>query len=148
MVLYARPMTLTDPERSNVTVVPFLASSQNGVNYIGENNHDQGQYYIGIAATEDISEEKETRLTVLSSQYFVADQIVSSYSSLSNTDIFMNAVNANFGDIETFAIPARNTAVQYNAFENTAVWSVFFVGIIPAAFIVTGLVVWTRRRKS
>lgn len=148
MVLYARPMTLTEPERSNVTVVPFLASSQNGVNYIGENNHDQGQYYIGIAATEDISEEKETRLTVLSSQYFVADQIVSSYSSLSNTDIFMNAVNANFGDIETFAIPARNTAVQYNAFENTAVWSVFFVGIIPAVFIVTGLVVWTRRRKS
>ena len=78
----------------------------------------------------------------------MADQIVSSYSSLSNTDIFMNAVNANFGDIETFAIPARNTAVQYNAFENTAVWSVFFVGIIPAAFIVTGFVVWTRRRKS
>ncbi len=148
MVLYARPMTLTSPDRANSIATPFLATSQSGVNYIDENNREQGQYYVGITATEELDEEKETRLTVFSSQYFVADQVLSTYSGISNAGIFMNAVNANFSDMDAFAIPAKNTVIQYNAFTDTTLWSVFFVGIVPAAFLIGGLVIWNRRRKS
>jgi ABC-2 type transport system permease protein len=148
MAISARPMTLVTPKRSGSGAEYFMSSSSHGVKYVDEDNMEEGTFYIGIVATEGFEEGPSSRFTVISCPYFIDDSLLSSFSSISNSTVFMNAINANFDDVTVFSIPTRSLTPQYNTFTNTAMWSIFFIGIVPVVFIAGGLVFWSKRRKQ
>lgn len=149
MIIGARPMTFATPTRRSSEAEYFMASSAEGINYIEDQEGlMQGSFIIGAVAKEDIDEDRQTRLTVISCSNFVEESLLNSFGSISNLTLFMNAVNANFGDIQTVTVPAKTVGIQPNTFVSTTMWSLFFAAIVPLAFIVGGFVFWSKRRKK
>lgn len=148
MVISARALTLTTPDRRGSTTEVFLKTSPNAVNYVSEENMTEGQFPIGVVATEIFDEDTTSRLTVFSSAAFVEDAMLKALPSISNKDILLNAINANFSDVTVFSIPARSMSYQTNTFTNTTLWGMFFAVMVPVIFIAAGLIFWTQRRKK
>ena len=148
MIMSARPLTFVTPDRRSSELEYFMSTSSYGVNYIDENNMPEGTYYIGAVATEAIDDTTASRFTVISASLFIDDTMLTSFASISNKNIFMNALNANFDGKTVLTIPARTTALTLNTVPNSTMWGTFFAVMVPAIFLIFGFVFWTQRRKK
>ena len=150
MVIGAVPLTLVTPERRASETEYFMSSSTSGVNYYGqaEEEIEERIYYVGVVATEPVSEDQESRLTVISSGYYVSDTVLGNFPSLSNSTVIMNAINANFDGKTTVTIGAKSLGLTYNSLTRTTPYALFFIVIIPVVFLAAGLIFWLRRRKK
>ena len=91
LMLYPRGMQTIDPARDTITVESFMSTSSTGGYKITEEAQEQGSYVLGAVATED-----QARLTVITSDTLVDENITKAYSTLENNTLFMNAVTSNF----------------------------------------------------
>lgn len=150
MVIGAVPLSLVTPERRSSWTETFMSSSTSGVNYNGQEEGDitAGTYYVGVTAMEDLDDNTSSRLTVISSAYFDSENLLSNFSSLANSTIIMNCININFDGVETVTIPARSVTPSYNSFTSTGFYSIFFIALVPLAFLIFGFVFWLKRRKQ
>ena len=149
MVIGAVPLTLTTPQRRGSQTEWFMSSSKDGVNYYGQDDSEieSAIYYCGVTATEPVGDETESRLTVITSSYFLSDTVLTQFST-SNSTVIMNAIEANFDGEAGTVIGAKSMGVSYNALQRTAPYSLFFLVIVPVAFLVVGLVTCLKRRKQ
>lgn len=150
MVVGAIPLTSVTPERRSSSTESFMTSSTYGLDFHGqeESEMENAVYSCGMVATEDVDDGITSRLTVISSAYFDSDSLLTNFPSLSNTTIMMNCINANFDNVSSVTIPARSVASAHNSFTSTAFYSIFFIAVIPAAFLIYGLAFWLKRRKK
>ncbi len=150
MVIGAVPLSLVTPERRASETEYFMSSSTSGVNYYGQADEEieEGIYYVGVVATEAVDGGAESRLTVISSGYYVSDTVLNNFPSLSNSTVIMNAVNANFDGKTTVAIGAKSLGLTFNSLPRTTPYALFFILIIPVVFLAAGLIFWMRRRKQ
>lgn len=150
MVIGAVPLTLVTPERRGSETEWFMSSSTGGVNYYGqpEDEIEEKIYYVGAVATEEVGDEKESRLTVISSGYYVSDTVLSSFPSLSNSTVIMNAINANFDGKAAVTIGAKDLGLIRNSLTRITPYALFFTVVVPVAFLAAGLFFWLRRRKQ
>ncbi|MBQ8830272.1 MAG: Gldg family protein [Oscillospiraceae bacterium] len=148
MVFSARPLSIVTPERRAAVTESIMSSSPYGVNYIDDNNMTEGTFYTGVLSTEAVSDTETTRFAVISSSMFINEQLLTSFASVSNKNLFMNIVNANFEGKTVMTIPARTTALEMNTVSNSTMWGLFFAAMVPAIFIIAGFVFWTQRRKK
>ena len=134
------------PLRRGAVVSPFLTTSDKGLLVIDDNTTLEGQYILGATSIEtfDNADDTQSRLTVIAAVDLLSDDIPTSFS---NADIFINAVSLNFGEVQNLVIPTKSLDVQINTIAHPGVWSILFIGIIPLALIVGGLVYWIRRRN-
>lgn len=148
IAFYARGMLQVDPVRDSITVSPFLTTSEQGFLYLDqEHEPQQGTYLMGATATEE-TDGGTARLTVISAASLIGESVTSFYSSMSNLDIFMNAVTDNFdGEVSNTSIPAISLTVENITVPNPNLWAALFVIILPLATLVGGLVYWLKRRK-
>ena len=144
----SRGMLQVTPERLDAVVTPFMTTSQNGVLVVDETTATDGQYILGATAIETYADKADvqTRLTVVSAVDLLSDDI-STRANLSNMDIFMNAVNNNFGDVESYVIPAKNLNIVPTTITHPLIWSVIFIGVIPFGILAAGFVYWMKRRN-
>ena len=149
MVIGAVPLTLTTPQRRASQTEWFMSSSKDGVNYYGQDDSEieSGIYYCGVTATEPVGDETQSRLTVITSSYFLSDTVLTRFST-SNSTVIMNAIEANFDGEIGAVIGAKSMGVSYNALQRTAPYSLFFLVIVPVAFLAVGLVTCLKRRKQ
>ena len=147
MLFSARPLTLVTPERRDATAEFIMSSSPYGINYIDESNMTEGTYYAGVLATEAVSDTETTRFAVISCSMFINENLLTSFASVSNKNLFMNIVNANFEGKTVMTIPARTTSLEINTVANSTMWGLFFAAMVPAIFIIAGFIFWTQRRK-
>ena len=149
MVIGAVPLTLVTPDRRDSETEYFMSSSTSGVNYYGqaEEEIEEKIYYVGVVATEAVREGMESRLTVISSGYYVSDTVLNSFPSLSNSTVIMNAINANFDGKSAVTIGAKSLGLTYNSLTRTTPYALFFIVIVPVVFLAAGLVFWLRRKK-
>lgn len=166
-------MVETEPTAENVTLSTVLQTSSNGY-LVTEEGQTQGQYLLGTIAeqqvtaasentddtqsadqttadetTEETTEETETltaTLCVLPSS-LIDDGILGQFSNLSNQDLFMNAVTANFDDVSNISIPAKSLSTSYNLITGAGAWGMLFIAIIPLGVLGVGLAHWLRRRR-
>ena len=145
---------------------------------VTEEDQKQGTYDLGVVATETISsdsdssddissdsdsstdassdstssddstESKEGRLTVISAGSLIDQQITDAFSQLENTQVFMNAVTANFEGVTNLSIEAKSLTTEYNTVQHAGGFSILVVFGIPAVILIGGFVVWFRRRKA
>lgn len=156
-------LNLTDPERDTISVAEFMSSSDQSY-AVTEEAQEQGSYVLGAVATETISSGEETdsdaeettdsedalesRLTVISAGSLIDQAITDSFPQLENTQLFMNAVTANFDGVQNLSIESKSLGVEYNTVQHAGMFSLLMIFGIPAVILIGGFTVWFRRRKA
>ncbi len=146
LLIESRGFVLTAPARETITQDTVLTTSEHG-QAVTETEQIEGQYVLGVTAKESL-DSKEVKLIAFSSQSLVEESIISSFPSLVNTDLFINAVTSVMPEIENISIPTKSLQVTNNAVAGGGLWRALFVFIIPVALLVSGFVIWNRRRKA
>lgn len=163
LVINARGMTVEEELREGLSVEGFMSTSESGYAVDENGNKVQGTYLLGAVAEEEIQNataadatssdaekdlENKARLTVISAGSLIQSQITDSFTNLANTEIFMNAVTANFDEMENISIPTKSLEITYNTVQNPNTWGMIMIGVIPIGLIVAGLIVWIRRKRA
>ncbi|MDM8210422.1 GldG family protein [Mediterraneibacter glycyrrhizinilyticus] len=147
----AHGMNLTDPEQDTISTTLFMSSSDQAY-AVTEETQEQGSYTLGAVATETIEsadeESTESRLTVISAGSLIDQSITDTFPQLENTQIFMNAVTANFEGVQNLSIEAKSLGTEYNTMQHTGLLSFLVIFGIPAVILIGGFVVWFRRRRA
>lgn len=147
----AHGMNLVDPERDTISTTSFMSSSDQAY-AVTEETQEQGSYTLGAVATETIEsadeESTESRLTVISAGSLIDQSITDTFPQLENTQIFMNAVTANFEGVQNLSIEAKSLGTEYNTMQHTGLLSFLVIFGIPAVILIGGFVVWFRRRRA
>lgn len=101
-------------------------------------------------ASEEITEdtEKESRLTVIAAGSLIDEQIIDTFTELENTQLFMNIMAVNFENVKNVSIEAKSLSVEYNAVQHAGLFGTLMIFGIPAVILISGFVVWYRRRKA
>lgn len=166
LLAYAQGMNLVDPERETISTASFLSSSDQSY-AVTEDSQRQAAYALGVVATETVSTEDdgtssdnetdseddstdtlESRLTVISAGSLIDPSITDTFPQLENTQLFMNAVTANFEGVQNLSIEAKSLGVEYNTVQHAGMFSFLLIFGIPAVILIGGFVVWMRRRKA
>lgn len=165
LLINAHGMTLTDPARDTIATTEFMSTSENAYS-VTEDTQEQGSYVLGAVATETISNSSEnesedsdsgdtseegmdeSRLTVVSTGSLIDSRVTDSFSTLENLDLFMNAVTANFEDVDNVAIEPKSLEVTYNSMQHAGLLSILVIFVIPLIILLFGFVKWWKRRKA
>ena len=142
LLLNARGMTETDPARDTIRVEPFMTTSENGF-AVTEEKQEQGEYILGATATEE-----ESRLTVISAPMMIDSQLTDTFTTVENLTLFMNAVTANFDDVENTAIEPKSLAVTFNTVQYAGGFSLLMIFGVPVIILIFGFARWMKRRKA
>lgn len=143
--------------RSTITITPLLSTSDAAYAKAGVSDGDaltkeaadtDGPFYVGVRATE-VYNEVETNLIWFSSTQML-DADLDSYVSGANRDLFLNAISSVCGRSESVSIRAKT--LDYNYLNMSAAQagriSLIVIGVVPLTFLVIGVFVWIRRKKS
>lgn len=143
LMLYPRGMKTVDPARETITVEAFMSTSSGGGYKITEGTQEQGSYVLGAVATEN-----EARLTVITSDTLVDENMTTAYSTLENNTLFMNAVTSNFEEVSNASIAPKSLAATYNTMQHVGLSTLIVIIGVPVAILVGGFVTWLKRRKA
>ena len=167
LLLNSPGMEKTDTDNDNLTVTPFMQTSDSGY-AVTENDQIQGQYILGAVSTNAISADssdsdsededdesdatdtdtKTARLTVLASASMISSDITDQLTTLDNLTLFVNSVTENFDNVNNVAIEAKSLSTETNTPMHAGAFSILVIFIIPLAILILGFVIWMRRRKA
>ncbi|MFA6947882.1 MAG: Gldg family protein [Eubacteriales bacterium] len=104
----------------------------------------EGPFDIALAVTEG-----DTKLLWFTSPYII-DDTIDYYTNGANSNYFSSSLMWMCGKESSVSIATKSMQVAALMLTETSanVWSVIVTALIPAAFIICGLVVWQRRRKA
>ncbi len=113
---------------------------------VTENGQTPGTYILGATAVKTL-DSGTARLTVFGTPSLIDDGLNSTFTNLTNLDLFMNAVTANFEDVTNVSIPSKSLEVTYNTVTHGGMWGIVFILVIPVITVAAGLMVWLKRRR-
>lgn len=145
LVLQSGAMTQLKDLPQGVEVAPFMETSENGM-LVTADKQTKGTYLLGAVAKKTL-DSGAARLTVLTTPSLIDEGLNTSFTNLNNMNLFMNAVTANYPDVANVSIPAKSLDVGYNTVTKGGLWGVLFVFVIPVVTLLTGLVIWLKRRR-
>ena len=101
-------------------------------------------------STEDSEESSttEARLTVISAGSLIDQNITDAFSQLENTQIFMNAVSANFDGVQNLSIEAKSLGTEYNTIQHAGLFSLLVIFGIPAVILIAGFSIRSMDQKE
>ncbi|MDO5300119.1 MAG: GldG family protein [Clostridia bacterium] len=147
----AQPIVETE-ESTGASITWLLTTSDSAYGKIAgldmttterEDGDTDGPFNIGAA-----SELGEGRLVWLTSSVMLEDSVNAMVSG-ANSDLFLNALEWLCDQEETISIRAKSldggTLTLTGA--QSSFWSAVMIGGIPAAFVLTGIVIWMRRKR-
>ncbi len=146
----------TESYRSSIIITPLLATSDdayakqdaaNAATMEKEDNDKNGPFYVAVSAQEE-HDGVETRIVWFGSPYLL-DEETDAMVSGANSDLVLASLGWMAGSESSISIHTKTLTTQYLTVPDSAasIWSVFFIGLIPAALLITGGVVMVRRRK-
>lgn len=150
LLLNSPGMEKTDTDNDNLTVTPFMQTSDSGY-AVTENDQTQGQYILGAVSTNAISADssdsdsededdksdatdtdtKTARLTVLASASMISSDITDQLTTLDNLTLFVNSVTENFDNVNNVAIEAKSLSTETNTPMHAGAFSILVIFIIP-----------------
>lgn len=129
-----------------VTVTPFMETSDGGVLVTPDGRQTPGTYLLGAVAKKKLTS-GTAAMTVIGSPSLIDDSLNKNFTNLVNLELFTNAVTANFSDVTNVSIPSKSLQITYNTVTHGGTWGILFVLIIPILTIGIGLTVWLKRRR-
>lgn len=107
-----------------------------------EDGDTDGPFHVGAVA------EGTGKLFWVTSDSLL-DSYINSAVSGANGDLFLNALNWMGGQEESISIRAKSldsTGLTVTQGESS-MWSIIMIGVIPAALVAVGIVIWIRRKR-
>ncbi len=152
----AQGLEIASDIRSTLTIDPLITTSDNAYSKIDLSSDDiaqekediQGPFVLGTAITESV-DDKETKIVTVSTGYLLEESFLST-GQFGNEELFLNAISWLEGSDSGLSIPARSVSQTYLTVSASQAifWGAIFVIVIPIILLVTGLVIWLRRRKN
>lgn len=101
-----------------------------------------GPFYVGAVS------ESNGKLFWITADTFL-DSYVDSAVSGANSNLFLNALNWMGGQEESISIRSKSldTAGLTVTQSESSMWSIVMIGIIPAALVAVGMIIWVRRKR-
>lgn len=155
MMPYTQPILIDETE--GVTVTQLLSTSQSaysktGLNESGElkkaDGDPEGPFAVGVHAEKALDSEKTAEIIVYSSDMLFTE-VSNRYTMDNNLTLFTNAMSTMVGKTESISIPVKSYQAEVVTvpMASSVRLAVLFMGIIPAASLVIGIVIWVRRKK-
>lgn len=146
----------TESHRSSLSISPLMTTSDEAyvktdaynMETIEKEDGDQdGPFYLGVAITETVEDVETNVVWIANSSMFESE--INQMVGGSNVNLFINSINWMCDVEDSIVIPAKSMASESLTLSSAAGsgFSVLFIGVIPAVFIVAGLVVWLKRRR-
>lgn len=145
--------------RSTVTQTPLLTTSDSSFEKIPENgqfktaekekNDAEGPFNLAVLAEETTADDKNTQLVVFSTPYLLEEAFVSNYN-ISNVDLLANSIGYMCEHENSVTIDAKSMTAETVTPSAAAVsfQALIFVILLPAVLLITGIVIWVKRRKK
>ena len=134
-------------EAADATASTFLRSSRTSHTKGGE-EEIQGPFSLGVYA-ERYGAENTSRMVVFSSDYFMYKDINQAVNG-TNYDLFMKALAKVSQTDDIVDIPVKSYSYNSIVVANGArsFFSVVLIGIVPGVLLLSGIVIWYRRRHG
>ncbi len=119
-----------------------------------ENAQDAGEDGAAEDQETAASEEAQTggRVILISAASLLDETINSSFPQISNLDFYMNCVAELCGDggTENISVDAKTLTPEYITVPalQSVIWLAIAVFVLPLAVLISGFVIWFRRRKK
>ncbi len=155
---YAKALKTIDEASEDVYVNSWLTSSTNSYrkgnvveidNYDYDENEDEaGPFDVAVTATKTL-ENGQTKAYIVGSVYMFstqADQVTAN----ANLSVFTNILNKSVNnELSAVTIPAKTSSSERFIINNSAGVIIFIILMVavPVALLITGFVIWFRRRK-
>lgn len=152
-------LQMLDSYRDTLTIEPILTTSEDAYiktdvenmnTFQKEDGDESGEFYLGVAVRERVDEEKETQLVCYGSSSLL-DETTNQQVSGGNTELVLDTLGWMCeNETPVIQVASKNLSVssltipEYDA----GYWAAITCGIIPAAFLLAGTVIWFRRRKQ
>lgn len=146
LLLQSGALTQKEELPKGVAVTPFMETSDGGLLVAEDGSQTPGTYILG-AVSQKTTDSATSRLTVITSPSLIDQGLNQTFTNLTNLDLFMNAVTANFEDVTNVSIPAKSLEVTYNTVTHGGIWGLVFIAVIPVGLLAVGLMVWQKRRR-
>lgn len=146
LVYDALGYTVVDAARDTIGSESFLTTGEYGY-AVTSDGQTQGSYTLGGYATEE-TDGGTAKLAFFSAPTMIEESLLTSFSSLANADVFMSTLTWFLDGVEDVSIPAKSLQVTQNTVNGGGIYAALFIGVIPAALLAGGFVVWLRRRKA
>lgn len=152
----AQGLAQTADARSTLTFSPLLTTSTGSYLRVDlekagtaskiEDDLD-GPFHIAVAV-EDKNGNVSSKMVVFATPYFVDESILTNYASVANSGIFMSSLGWMCSFEQSISIPAKSMNYPTNLYTDEQMNTALMITalIIPVAILVTGLVVWYKRR--
>lgn len=140
-----------------MSITPLLTTSEASFSRTDLSNSDSltpeerdvnGPFYIGLKAEKTLDSGSANML--LFSSYVMFTSSADTMVSGANSQLFANCLGT-FGTYDAgISIPVKSYEVSTLLLtqQNIVILAVITTAVIPLAFLITGLVVWLRRRKK
>lgn len=152
-------LQMLDSYRDTLTIEPILTTSEDAYiktdvenmnTFQKEDGDESGEFYLGVAVRERVDEENETQLVCYGSSSLL-DETTNQKVSGGNTELVLDTLGWMCeNETPVIQVASKNLSVssltipEYDA----GYWAAITCGIIPAAFLLAGTVIWFRRRKQ
>lgn len=154
---YAQAISIEEDVRSSLSIESLLTTTEKA--YIKENmgeaetyekeeGDEEGSFPIGVLITEDLGD-KTTRIVHFTTENMLTDHVDDTVSG-ANMELLMNGITSMVDNTSPISIPVK----QYNVSQNIVnTFTALTLGgiltiFIPLALLITGIIVWARRRKK
>lgn len=158
MSAFSQSLTVPETTPDGYTITPLLTTSENS--YLHTDVQDEaslertesetvGTRNVGVKSVKT-NEDGSTSTAIVYSSLFIFDDQADNMVSGSNSALFKGSVAAVTDSEEAVSIPAKSISNNYLTMSTgtASKLTVIFTGIVPAALIVLGIVIWVRRRHQ
>ena len=154
----AQGLLVSDGLRDGLSVTQLLTTSGAAYSkidgyelttYEKEEGDLDGPFALAVAITETVSDEESTHIVWVSSASLLDEQTNAQVSG-GNQDFFLNCLNWMCETEESsIAIHAKSLSYEYLTMDSSTAsrLSILIVGIIPLAYLGTGITIWIRRKR-
>jgi ABC-2 type transport system permease protein len=155
-VPYAQGIILPETATDGIEITDLLTTSSDAFSKIDVSNMDSydkslgdidGPFSVGVRISNTLNEMESTVYLFTSESIFsaAADEVVSGANSI----LFSNCIGSFVEDDTISAVPVKSYSIQY---VTTTQADIIIIGVctsivLPLLSIITGLVIWLRRRK-
>lgn len=143
LMLYPKAIKEVTPARDSITIEAFMTTSENGGYIASEKKQEKGTSILGAVVTEE-----DARLTVITSQTIIDENLVKQFSNLENATLFMNTVTENFENASNASIPTKSLEITRNTVQNAGLFTFVVILGVPVVVLVSGFMKWLKRRKA
>lgn len=154
---YAQGIVIADENATDITYDGFLTTSENSFTKedVLQNLQDfsksegdlEGPFYIGVEAVKTLENGQATMVVYGCEQMFTDD--ANSMVSGANLQLFVNTVSSSVDHEVTVSVPVKRYEVSYLVVSQSDMvwWMIATTLILPLGCLITGFVIWFRRRK-